>query len=80
MKMLNYQGGYSIAVYPTRAGKRITKAEQDKKKLAEQLVVDNRAKFVTEANFEKPGPLYDVVTMLIRRMVDEQSLNMNLNA
>ena len=80
MKMVNYQGGYSIAVYPPSKGKKRTQAEMKKKKTAEKLVADNRAKFVAEANFEVDGPVYAIVTMLVRRIVDECHLEMNLNA
>ncbi len=80
MKMINYQGGYSVAVYPPRKGKRRTPHEMKKKRTAEKLVSDNRAKFVAEANFEKDGPVYAITTMRIRRIVDEFALEMNLNA
>ena len=80
MKIINYQGGYSIAVYPPKTGPRITQAEQRKRTTAKKLVTDNRAKFVAEANFEVDGPVYNIVTMLIRRIVDESRLKMNLNA
>ena len=80
MKMVNYQGGYSIAVYPPKKGMRITPKEKQKKETAEKLVADNRAQFVAEANFDVNGPVYDVVTMLIRRIVGESKLKMNLRA
>ena len=80
MKMVNYQGGYSIAVYPPRKGKKRTPAEMMKKKTADKLVTNNRAKFVAEANFGTDGPVYSIVTMLIRRIVDEFNLTMNLGA
>ena len=80
MKMVNYQGGYSIAVYPPKIGKRSTKREMKMRETAEKLVKDNRAQFVAEANFAVGGPMYDIVTMLIGRIVDEYRLQMNLNA
>ena len=80
MKMLNYQGGYSVAVYPPRKGMRRTPEEMKKKETAEKLVTDNRAQFVAEADFEVDGPVYEIVTMLIRRIVDECRLKMNLCA
>ena len=80
MKTLNYQGGYSIAVYPPKKGARRNKAEQEKKETAEKLVTQNRAKFVAEADFRKDKQLYKIVTGLIRRIVDESVLKMNLNA
>ncbi len=80
MKTLNYQGGYSIAVYPPKKGTRITKVEQQKRETAENLVTQNRAKFVAEADYRKNKQLYKIVTGLIRRIVDENVLKMNLNA
>lgn len=80
MKMVNYQGGYSIAVYPPKVGQRRNLSEMEKLKMAEQLVTDNRAHFVAEANYEKDGPIYQIVTMLIRRIVGEYKLRMNLSA
>ena len=80
MKMINYQGGYSIVVYPPKTGKRMKLAEMQKKKTAEELVTNNRAQFVVEASFQVAGPVYEIVTMLIGRIVDEHRLKMNLKA
>ena len=80
MKMINYQGGYSIAVYPPKEGQRRNSAEMQKKKTAEELVTNNRAQFVAEASFQEGGPVYEIVTMLIGRIVDEHRLKMNLKA
>ena len=51
-----------------------------KKKTAEELVTNNRAQFVAEASFQLGGPVYEIVTMLIGRIVDEHRLKMNLMA
>ena len=80
MKMINYQGGYSIVVYPPKEGQRRKPAEMQKKKTAEELVTNNRAQFVAEASFQEGGPVYEIVTMLIGRIVDEHRLKMNLKA
>ena len=81
MKMVNYRGGYSIAVYPPgMKGKRRSRGDMEKMRMAERLVADNRAKFVAAANFEVDGPVYEIVTMLVRRIVDEYGLAMNLGA
>lgn len=80
MKMINHQGGYSIVVYPPKAGKRRSAVEMTGKRTAEKLVTDGRAQFVAEANYEEGGPVYQIVTMLVRRIVDEYRLRMNLNA
>ena len=81
MKMVNYQGGYSVAVYPPKEpGRRRTKIEVARQRTAEQLLRDNRAQFVVEADYRCEGPVYRVVKMLLRRIVDEYKLRMNLNA
>lgn len=82
MKMVNYQGGYSIAVYPPRkAGRpRRTRAEIDKQDAAEELKEHNRAQFVAKADYGEDGELFGVVTALIRRIADEYKLGMNLDA
>ena len=67
-------------MYPPRKGKKRTQAEMQKKTTAEKLVTNDRAKFVAESNFETDGPVYSIVTMLIRRIVDEFNLKMNLGA
>ena len=80
MKMINYQGGYSLAVYPPPSKVRRNQAEMKKRETAEKLVEHNRAKFAAEANYEVGGPVYAIVTMLVRRIVDEFKLKMNLGA
>ena len=52
----------------------------DLQKTAEELVTNNRAQFVAEASFQVGGPVYEIVTMLIGRIVDEHRLKMNLKA
>ena len=80
MKMINHKGGYSIAVWPSKGKTRMTQKEKSKKVTAEKLVQDNRAQFVAEANYEDDGPVHRIVTMLVRRIVDEYDFWMNLNA
>ena len=80
MKMLNYQGGYSIAVFPPKKGSRITEAEQEKKELVEKLKEDNRAKFVAEADYRQGSDLYQIVRALIHRISDEELYKMNRKA
>ncbi len=80
MKIVNSQGGYSIAVYPPEEGEGRDEGDVDGKRPAERLVADNRAKFAREADFRVDGPVYEVVTMLVRRIVDEYRLGMNLAA
>lgn len=51
MKMVKYQGGTAIAVYPEKKGRRITKAEHKKRENAKQLLKDMRADYVASANY-----------------------------
>ena len=80
MKMMNYKGGYSIAVYPPRQGIHITKDEQNKKDGVEKLQTDNRCQFVAKADYTEGKPLYKIVTALIDRISDEHKYAMNLKA
>jgi 2-hydroxy-3-keto-5-methylthiopentenyl-1-phosphate phosphatase len=80
MKMLNYQGGYSIAVYPPREGTRRTKEEAKKKQIAEGLHKDNRAQFVAEADYSANKPLFKLVATLLERIANEESFEMNRDA
>ncbi len=80
MKMLNYQGGYSIAVYPPRKGKRINSEEIRKKETAEGLHKDNRAQFVAEADYSTDTPLFKLVSSLLERIANEEFFEMNRKA
>ena len=80
MKMINYKGGYSIAVYPSRSGKRATKLETEKKNNVQKLQEDNRCQFIAEADYRENEYLYEVVTMLIDRIINQSTYKMNLDA
>ena len=80
MKMLNYQGGYSIVVYPPPEGKRRTKEEQSKKNAASVLRDQKRAQFVAEANYEESSNLFNIVVSLLNRIANEEIYGMNRNA
>ena len=80
MKIINYKGGYSIAVFPPQKGKRRTKQENAKKKKVEQLQRDNRCQFVAAADYSKNQQIYKIVVSLINRICDEYKLKMNLKA
>ena len=69
MKMLNSQGGYSIAVY---------NPEDDEN--AQCLVFHNRAHYAVEADYSKEKQLHRIVTGLIDRISNEIDTSMNLNA
>jgi phosphoserine phosphatase len=51
MKMVKYQGGTAIAVYPEKKGKRVTKTETQKKENAKKLLKDLRADYIAPANY-----------------------------
>lgn len=78
MKMINNQGGYSIAVYPP-FGASPAPAELKAKELARQLKEENRAQFCAAADYRADQPLYRIVTALVRRIVDEVENKMNLH-
>ena len=80
MKMMNSKGGYSIAVHPPKAGRRITNIEKEKKSSAEQLKELNRVQFVAEADYTKEQELYQIVTALVDRIHNEVKFGMNINA
>lgn len=80
MKTLNFQGGYSIAVYPPKSGKRTSKEEMIKQKTAEKLHSDNRAQFVAEADYTENKRLYKIVTAILDRISDEECYQMNRKA
>ena len=72
MKMLNYKGGYSIAVWPPK--------EQDAETKVTQLQKDNRCQFIAEADYRKDKQLYLIITSIIDRIINEQEYKMNLQA
>ena len=80
MKMVNYKGGYSIAVYPAKSGKRKNKAESKKEQAVQELQKNNRVQFIAEANYSNNKDMYKIVTSLIDRIVNELEHKMNLNA
>lgn len=65
MKMLNYQGGYSIAVYNpnqrTDAGKR-------SKKVTQELIAHGRANYVAPADYSPDGKLITAIKLCIDAM------------
>lgn len=80
MKMINYQGGYSIAVYPPKNNGRRTKDQISKEQSARDLVVHDRAQFVVPADYSANEPLHKVIIALIDRIANEIQTSMNINA
>ena len=72
MKMMNFKGGYSIAVYPPD--------EQAKKSKAEELQKDGRCQFIAEADYSKDKRLFHIVSSLIDRIANEHQYHMNTRA
>ncbi len=71
MKMINYQGGKSIAVYnpdtKTTAGKKA-------KKITQELVEQGRANYVAPANYSEGSSLYKIIELCIDSMAAEIEL------
>ncbi len=65
MKMVKYQGGTAIAVYPSKKGSRFTKNETKRKKNAEALLEENRADYVVEADYSEGHDLDTIVKNII---------------
>lgn len=65
MKMINFQGGTSIAVYNpnqrTKAGKRA-------KEICEDLIEQNRATYIAPANYFEGSPLFTILTKSIDKI------------
>ena len=76
MKMLNYQGGYSIVVYPPASRNNHAKnARRDA--TAKNIFEKNRAQFIAEANYGKNRRLFKIVTALLKRIADEEEYGLN---
>ena len=80
MKMLNYQGGYSIAVYPPPAGQIRTREENKKMKVVKKMHEENRTQFIADADYRKSSKLSKIVTTLLQRIADEERYGLNRKA
>jgi len=80
MKMINYQGGYSIAVWPFPVRGESREAIAKKKETVQLLYKDNRVQFTAQADYKEGSPLYRIVTAILQRISDELQLQMNLSA
>lgn len=71
MKMINFQGGKSIAVYnpDTKA-----KAGKKAKKITEELVAQGRANYVAPADYSEGSSLYKILQLCIDSMAAEIEL------
>ncbi len=66
MKMVNYQGGTSIAVYPPN--------KKGAKKKANKLLEEGRASYVALANYKEEGDLYKIITATLDAIIAKDSI------
>lgn len=72
MKMLKYQKGYSIAVYdPSKRG---TKTKLSQKKMALNLLEEQRADFAQPTDYTEGSALDKLVKHIINKVAEEQAL------
>lgn len=71
MKMINYQGGKSIAVYNPQTN---TKDGKKAKKITQELVSQGRANYVAPADYSEGSSLYKIIQLCIDSMAAEIEL------
>lgn len=71
MKMINFQGGKSIAVYNPETK---TKAGKKAKEITQELVAQGRANFVAAADYSEGSSLYKIIQLCIDSMAAEIEL------
>ena len=71
MKMINFQGGKSIAVYNPDTK---TKAGKNAKKITQELVSQGRANYVAPADYTEGSSLYKIIQLCIDAMAAEAEL------
>jgi hypothetical protein len=72
MKMINFQGGKSIAVYNPETK---TKAGKKAKMITQELVTQGRANYVAPADYSEGSSLYKIIQLCIDLMAAEVELN-----
>jgi hypothetical protein len=72
MKMIKQQGGTAIAVYDPQRRKK--KDKPSAKQICEELILQNRADYIAQANYTENSRLYKILTVLINKIVDEERL------
>jgi 2-hydroxy-3-keto-5-methylthiopentenyl-1-phosphate phosphatase len=73
MKMINFQGGTSIAVYDK--GKRAKGGRPSGKNICKELINQKRANFMAEANYSEGSDLYKIITHTIDKIAAESELS-----
>ena len=71
MKMINYQGGKSIAVYNPNTKSR---AGQKAKKITKELVSQGRANYVAPADYSEGSTLFKIIQLCIDSIAAEIEL------
>ena len=66
MKMLNYQGGTSIGVYPPRKKKA--------KQKAEELLANNRANYIAKADYSEKSGIVKIIKAILHQISTEASI------
>lgn len=72
MKMVNYQGGYSIAVYDPN--KRGTKNKKSPKQICKELIKQKRARFMAAADYTENSKLVKIIKLIIDKIGVEKEL------
>jgi phosphoserine phosphatase len=72
MKMVNHQGGYSIAVY--NPNKRKSKNKKSPKEICLELLHQGRAKYTAEAKYSENSKLF----IIIKKIIDKVSIEIEL--
>ena len=70
MKMVKQNGGYSIAVYRPN--------DEEKRKTAENLILDDRVNFVCKADYSENEEVYKVVTTILDKMKSDYEFDLLL--
>lgn len=73
MKMVNHQGGYSIAVYDPN--KRHTQKKKSPKEVCLELVDHQRASFIAPADFREKSSLFNLLKTVLDKIAVEEDLN-----
>lgn len=73
MKMVNHQGGFSIAVYDPK--KRHSRNKKSPKDICLELIAHGRAKYIAPANYKKNGQLYKILKAIIDLIHNNEELN-----
>jgi 2-hydroxy-3-keto-5-methylthiopentenyl-1-phosphate phosphatase len=72
MKMIKFQGGTAIAVYNSKI--RAKKNKRSPKQICEELIIQNRADYITPADYTENSDLDKVIKLVIDRISSEIEL------